>query len=110
MWATLVVGTVVLAGVAFLLRFLLAMLREDAPSVCYWVVPVRRAREREMLEVLSSDDVEDDWPAAGQPAVALGESPATKPSGIPGQPLRQAGLSGSQIFVRLKIGPPWQSW
>jgi hypothetical protein len=33
--------------VAFMLRFLMAWLRESAPSVCYWVVPVRREIQRE---------------------------------------------------------------
>jgi hypothetical protein len=29
-----------------MLRFLIALLREGAPSVWYWVVPVRRQRQR----------------------------------------------------------------
>jgi hypothetical protein len=41
------VAAIALAGVAFMLRFLMALLRESAPSVCYWVIPVHREIERE---------------------------------------------------------------
>jgi hypothetical protein len=41
------VAAIALGGVAFMLRFLIALLRERAPSICYWVVPVRREIERE---------------------------------------------------------------
>jgi hypothetical protein len=47
MWAAWVVATIALAGAAFMLRFLMALLREGPPSVCYWVVPMRRAPEKE---------------------------------------------------------------
>lgn len=60
MWAALIVTAIASAATAFMLRFLVAMLRESAPSVCYWVVPVRRKPEREMVGVLRSDDVVDD--------------------------------------------------
>jgi hypothetical protein len=39
MWAAWIVAAIALAAVAFMLRFLIALLRESAPSVCYWVVP-----------------------------------------------------------------------
>jgi hypothetical protein len=42
MWAAWVVAAIAWAGAAFMLRFLIALLRESAPSVWYWVVPVRR--------------------------------------------------------------------
>jgi hypothetical protein len=42
MWAAWVVAAIALAATAFLLRFLIALLRESAPPVCYWLVPVRR--------------------------------------------------------------------
>src|SRR5271163_4123365 len=41
MWAAWVVAAIALAGAVFMLRFLMALLNEAAPSVCYWVVPVR---------------------------------------------------------------------
>jgi hypothetical protein len=47
MWAAGMVAAIALAGVAFMLRFLMALMLESAPSVCYWVVPVRREIERE---------------------------------------------------------------
>ena len=111
MWAAWVVAAIALAGCGFMLRFLIAMLREGAPSVCYWIVPVRRGPEREIPAALSSDDVEDDWSViSGQFAVAQRELPATKPAGIPLRRLRPTGFPGRRIFLRLRIGPPWQSW
>jgi hypothetical protein len=113
MWAGWVVAAIALAGAAFMLRFLIALLREGAPSVCYCVVPVFPDPEREALKGLNRSRLEDDWPAvSGQPAVAVaaqGDSPATEPAGIPVRPLRQAGRPGTRIFFRLRIGPPWQS-
>jgi hypothetical protein len=48
MWAAWGIAAIAWAGVAFMLRFLVALLREGAPSVCYWVVPVRREPEKEV--------------------------------------------------------------
>ena len=42
MGAAWVIAAVALAGAGFMLWFLIALLRESAPSVCYWIVPVRR--------------------------------------------------------------------
>jgi len=60
MWATWVVAAIGLAAVAFMLRFLMALLRENEPSVCYWVVPVRQETEKEehlkVLRGIYSDD------------------------------------------------------
>jgi hypothetical protein len=54
MWAAWVVAAIALAAAAFMLRFLIALLSEGAPSVCYWVVPVRREPQKEgHLEALS---------------------------------------------------------
>jgi hypothetical protein len=47
MWATWVVAVVALAAVAFMLRFLTALLREGAPSVCYRVVMVGSELEKD---------------------------------------------------------------
>ena len=47
MWAACLVAAIALSAVAFMLRFLRALLREGVPSVCYWVAPVRREIERE---------------------------------------------------------------
>ena len=61
MWAAWVVAAIGLAAAAFMLRFLIALLRESAPSVCYWVVPVRRAPEKEgHLKVLHGVYFDDD--------------------------------------------------
>jgi len=51
MGAASVVAAVGFCGAGFMLWFLIALLREGAPSVCYWAVPVRR-KEREALHML----------------------------------------------------------
>jgi hypothetical protein len=54
MGAAWLVAAIGFGGAVFMLRFLLALLREGAPSVCCWVVPVRRKPEKEKdLEALS---------------------------------------------------------
>jgi hypothetical protein len=54
MWAAWVVAAIALAASAFMLRFLIALLSEGAPSICYWVVPVHRELQKEgHLEALS---------------------------------------------------------
>ncbi len=45
--AAWVVAAVALAGAGFMLWFLIALLRESPPSVCYWVLPARRKSEKE---------------------------------------------------------------
>jgi hypothetical protein len=61
MWAAWVVAAVALAATAFMLRFLIALLRESAPSVCYWLVAVRREPEKERhLKVLHGIYFDDD--------------------------------------------------
>lgn len=59
MWAAWVVVAIALAATAFMLRFLIALLRESSPSVCYWVVPVRR-EPGEHLEALRDIYFDDD--------------------------------------------------
>jgi hypothetical protein len=59
MWAAWIVAAITVGAVAFMLRFLMALLRERAPSVCYWVVPVRNGLRRRVLETLSANYVED---------------------------------------------------
>jgi hypothetical protein len=61
MWAASAVAVLALAAVAFMLRFLTALLREGAPSVCYWVVPLRRElKKEEQFKVLRGVHFEDD--------------------------------------------------
>jgi hypothetical protein len=61
MWASWGITAVALAGAAFMLRFLIALLREGAPSVSYCVVPVARVTEKQILKPMNLDDVEDEW-------------------------------------------------
>src|SRR5258708_3771614 len=57
---TVVVAGIALAAAAFMLRFLIALLREGAPSVCYWVVPLRpeQADECCVMECEPGEDLE----------------------------------------------------
>jgi hypothetical protein len=65
MWPAWVVAGIALAGASFMVRFLVALLREGAPSVCYWVVPVRREPKKEgHLKALRGIYFEDDCPVA----------------------------------------------
>jgi len=47
MWEAWMVAAIALAAASFMIRFLIALLREGEPSVCYWVAPVRGEIERE---------------------------------------------------------------
>lgn len=61
MWAPWVVAGIALAAAAFMLRFLIALLREGAPSVSYWIVPVRGQPEKTCHpEILSSIYADED--------------------------------------------------
>jgi hypothetical protein len=65
MQATWVVTAVALAGAAFMLRFLIALLREGASSVCYLVVPVRRGPKKVVhLKAVRGVYFDDDCRAA----------------------------------------------
>lgn len=55
-----VVAAIGFAAVVFMLRFLIALLREAPPAVCYWVVPVRQNPERTVLQCWSGNYVDDD--------------------------------------------------
>jgi hypothetical protein len=60
MWAAWVVTAIDLVAVVFMVRFLIALLREGAPSVCYWVVPARGEPEKyvppKALRIIYFDD------------------------------------------------------
>ena len=61
MFAAWVVAAIALAGAAFMLTFLIALLREGVPSVCYWVVPVdRESQKKEQIKVRRGIYVDDD--------------------------------------------------
>jgi hypothetical protein len=63
MWAAWVVAAIALAATTFMLRFLIALLREGAPTVCYWILPVRELEKERHLQVLSGIHVDEDCSA-----------------------------------------------
>ena len=46
MWLAVTFAAIAVTGTAFMVWFLLGLLHECAPSVCYWVVPSRRRPEK----------------------------------------------------------------
>jgi hypothetical protein len=54
MWAAFVPVVIACVGTAFMVRFLIAVLREGPPSVCYWVIPVVAAEEERAQEVFET--------------------------------------------------------
>jgi hypothetical protein len=60
MWASWAVAGIAWVATAFMLRFLIALLREGAPSVCYWVERVRQKPETAILETWNGTYVEED--------------------------------------------------
>ncbi len=47
MWLAFSLVAIVGGGTAFMIRFLIALLREGAPSVCFWVIPSAAADDEE---------------------------------------------------------------
>jgi hypothetical protein len=45
MWEAWAVAAIALTAAAFMLRFLIALLREGAPAVCFWIVAARCNQE-----------------------------------------------------------------
>ena len=61
MWAGWSIAAIALAATLFMLTFLIALLRESRPSVCYWIVPVLREPEKgQHLSVLRGIYFDDD--------------------------------------------------
>jgi len=83
MWASWGIAAVALAGAAFMLRFLIALLREGAPSVSYCVVPVTRGTGEQVVKPMSLDEVEDEWRVSPmKPAATVVQSRLTLVSGL----------------------------
>jgi hypothetical protein len=65
MWPAWVVAAFALAGASFMVRFLVALLREGAPPACYLVVPIRwEPEKRSHLKALGGIYFDDDAGAA----------------------------------------------
>ncbi len=64
MWPTFALAVIAGVGTVFMVRFLIALLQEGAPSVCYWVVPARLDSQKQgHLEVLRGIHLDDGYPA-----------------------------------------------
>ena len=59
MWLAFVLVAITSAGTVFMIWFLIALLREGSPSVCYWVIPsvTGRGEERERKEADFESDI-----------------------------------------------------
>lgn len=58
MWLAFVLVAIVGGGTVFMIRFLIALLREGQPSVCYWVIPSAAAAGEEPEQKDSETDFE----------------------------------------------------
>jgi hypothetical protein len=62
MWLAFVLGAITCGGTVFMIRFLIALIREGAPSVNYWVIPsVARSREGSEQGDSEKDFDSDSW-------------------------------------------------
>jgi hypothetical protein len=59
MWLAVTFAGVVLTGAVFMVWFLVGLLREGAPSTCYWIVPIRREQEKKIFEARSGSIADD---------------------------------------------------
>ncbi|HZW95365.1 MAG TPA: hypothetical protein VFF64_20615 [Candidatus Eremiobacteraceae bacterium] len=66
MFVAVTFAAIALTGTAFMVWFLLALLLDNAPSTCCWIVPIRHERERECVEALRSSDVDEDYHTCGR--------------------------------------------
>ena len=64
MWVAVTFAAVALTGTVFMIWFLFALLRENAPSTNYWVVSIRREPERESIKAPGTGHADDDSFAA----------------------------------------------
>ena len=63
MWAVAGLAAFALAGSAFMVWFLMGLLRDGQPSVCYWIVPIQRDPETSLFQAMDANDVDDYWPS-----------------------------------------------
>jgi hypothetical protein len=62
MWAAWVVAAIALVAVTFMLRFLIALLREGSRSSCYRAVPIRKepGKQLHLINPSGNADFDDD--------------------------------------------------
>lgn len=64
MWPAFALAVIAGVGTVFMVRFLIALLQEGTPSVCYWVVAARLDPQKQgHLEVLPGIHLDDGYPA-----------------------------------------------
>ena len=60
MWAAFALVIIACGGTAFMVRFLIGLLREGSPSMCYWVIPVVAAEDKEQAQEVFDTGLEFD--------------------------------------------------
>jgi hypothetical protein len=68
MWVAIFFAAIALAGTSFMLWFLIALLRDSAPSTCCWIVPVRCDLKRESDHGLGGYMGDDDYRSESEPS------------------------------------------
>jgi hypothetical protein len=61
MWAAFALVVIACGGTAFMVRFLIALLREGSPSVCDWVIPVVAGEGEERAQEVFETGLEFDF-------------------------------------------------
>jgi hypothetical protein len=114
MWATWVVAAIALAAAAFMLRFLVALLRESASSFRDWPLPVHRRTGTAVVEPLRNNHVEANRRGFSQLHPMLitiqSASRVEKPSGTQALRWRKIEWQGNRTVVKARVVRPWQSW
>jgi hypothetical protein len=60
MWKAFALVVIACGGTAFMVRFLIALLQEGSPLVCYWVIPVVAAEVEERAQEVFETGLEFD--------------------------------------------------
>jgi hypothetical protein len=87
MWVAILVAAIALSGTSFMVWFLIALLRDSAPSTCCWIVPVRCDLKRESDHGLGGYVGDDGYSSESEPSdcyVDLLENPVHAKHGASG--------------------------
>jgi hypothetical protein len=68
MWVPILVAAIALSGTSFMLWFLIALLRDSAPSTCWWIVPIRCELKRENQDGLGGYTGDDNFRSDSEPS------------------------------------------
>jgi hypothetical protein len=107
MWLAVVLIAITCGGTVFMVRFLVALLREGAPSVCYWVIPERNKADRWRPQ---AGEFEDGSEIGSLTSFSSGAVLLTRWAGYAGDPsLRLKNGSDLDDIRRWPVAKPWEA-